>query len=95
MSFGKSGRAGLPGRGRRAYDGCPTGEEGREMEAYRLPQRVEQRLEADARRTGRSFTAVARQAVLEGIQALEDRYRVRSLMRARALPEPEGASSRH
>lgn len=51
------------------------------MEPYRLPRSIEERLKARARRTGRSITAVAREAVLDGIEALEDYYLAVALAR--------------
>jgi len=44
------------------------------MLAIRLPQSIEKRLERLARRTGRTKTYYAREAILEHIQDLEDLY---------------------
>jgi len=44
------------------------------MLAIRLPQSIEKRLEKLARRTGRTKTYYAREAILEHIEDLEDLY---------------------
>lgn len=44
------------------------------MLAIRLPEDVEQRLDDLARRTGRSKTFYAREAILEHLEDLEDLY---------------------
>ena len=44
------------------------------MLAIRLPAEVEQRLDELARKTGRSKTFYARQAILEHLEDLEDLY---------------------
>ena len=44
------------------------------MLAIRLPQSIERRLEKLARRTGRTKTYYAREAILEHIEDLEDLY---------------------
>jgi RHH-type rel operon transcriptional repressor/antitoxin RelB len=44
------------------------------MLAIRLPEEVEKRLERLARRTGRTKTYYARQAILEHLEDLEDVY---------------------
>jgi RHH-type transcriptional regulator, rel operon repressor / antitoxin RelB len=44
------------------------------MLAIRLPEDVEARLDAPAKRTGRSKTFYARQAILEYLDDLEDLY---------------------
>ena len=44
------------------------------MLAIRLPQSVERRLERLARRTGRTKTFYAREAILEHLEELEDLY---------------------
>jgi RHH-type rel operon transcriptional repressor/antitoxin RelB len=44
------------------------------MLAIRLPQSVEKRLERLAKRTGRTKTFYARQAILEHLEDLEDLY---------------------
>ena len=44
------------------------------MLAIRLPDTIEQRLDALARETGRTKTTLAREAILEYIDDLEDYY---------------------
>jgi RHH-type transcriptional regulator, rel operon repressor / antitoxin RelB len=44
------------------------------MLAIRLPQAIEKRLEKLARRTGRTKTYYAREAILEHLEDLEDLY---------------------
>jgi RHH-type transcriptional regulator, rel operon repressor / antitoxin RelB len=44
------------------------------MLAIRLPQSIEQRLEKLARRTGRTKTFYAREAILQHLEELEDVY---------------------
>jgi RHH-type transcriptional regulator, rel operon repressor / antitoxin RelB len=44
------------------------------MLAIRLPQSIEKRLEKLARRTGRTKTFYVREAILEHLESLEDRY---------------------
>jgi len=44
------------------------------MLAIRLPEEIEQRLNALANETGRTKTALAREAILEFIDDLEDYY---------------------
>jgi RHH-type rel operon transcriptional repressor/antitoxin RelB len=44
------------------------------MLALRLPEDIEARLEALAKRTGRTKSFYAREAILEHLQDLEDRY---------------------
>lgn len=44
------------------------------MLAIRLPEAIEQRLASLARETGRTKTSLARQAILEHIDDLEDLY---------------------
>jgi len=44
------------------------------MLAIRLPQNIEKRLEKLARRTGRTKTFYAREAILEHLDDLEDLY---------------------
>lgn len=44
------------------------------MLAVRLPQSIEKRLEALARRTGRTKTYYVREAILEHLDDLEDMY---------------------
>jgi len=54
------------------------------MLAIRLPQSIEKRLEALARRTGRTKTYYVREAILEYLDDLEDLYLAeRSLERIR------------
>jgi RHH-type rel operon transcriptional repressor/antitoxin RelB len=50
------------------------GEEVVRMLALRLPAEIEERLEQLARRTGRSKSFYAREAILEHLEELEDRY---------------------
>jgi RHH-type rel operon transcriptional repressor/antitoxin RelB len=45
------------------------------MLAIRLPEEIEKRLDALAKRTGRTKTFYARQAILEQLDDLEDYYR--------------------
>lgn len=47
---------------------------GANMLAIRLPQSIERRLEKLARRTGRTKTFYAREAILEHLEDLEDLY---------------------
>ena len=44
------------------------------MLAIRLPEDIEKRLEALARKTGRSKTFYAKEAILEHLQDIEDYY---------------------
>lgn len=44
------------------------------MLALRLPEDIESRLEALAQRTGRTKSFYAREAILEHLEDLEDRY---------------------
>lgn len=44
------------------------------MLAIRLPQSIEKRLEKLARRTGRTKTFYVREAILEHLEEIEDRY---------------------
>lgn len=65
------------------------------MLAIRLPEEIEKRLEALAKRTGRTKTYYARQAILEHLNDLEDLYlaekRLASLRagRTRSVPLSE------
>ncbi len=59
------------------------------MLALRLPPEIEDRLEALAKRTGRSKSFYARQAILEHLDDLEDIYLAESRMKQLA----EGRSS--
>jgi RHH-type rel operon transcriptional repressor/antitoxin RelB len=60
------------------------------MLAIRLPPEVEARLAALAKKTGRSKTHYAREAILEYLQDLEDFYlaekRMKSYSEAKAIP---------
>ncbi len=59
------------------------------MLAIRLPQSIEKRLEALARRTGRTKTYYVREAILEHLEDLEDMYLAeRALERLRNDEEP-------
>lgn len=51
------------------------------MLAIRLPEEIEARLEALAKKTGRTKTYYARQAILEYLDDLEDYYLASSRMR--------------
>ena len=65
------------------------------MLAIRLPEDVENRLEALARKTGRSKTFYAREAILEHLDDLEDLYLAEQQMvelragRLKAIPLEE------
>ncbi|MGH9403684.1 MAG: type II toxin-antitoxin system RelB family antitoxin [Terriglobia bacterium] len=50
------------------------------MLAIRLPQSIEKRLEKLARRTGRTKTYYAREAILQHLEDLEDRYLAESAL---------------
>ncbi|MGA8872673.1 MAG: DUF6290 family protein [Candidatus Acidiferrales bacterium] len=70
------------------------------MLAIRLPQSVEKRLEKLARRTGRTKTYYAREAILEHLEDLEDLYLAEgALERIRSGEEKtiplKGALKRH
>jgi RHH-type transcriptional regulator, rel operon repressor / antitoxin RelB len=55
------------------------------MLAIRLPQSIEKRLDRLARRSGRTKTYYARQAILQHLEDLEDAYEAeRILQRVRA-----------
>lgn len=60
------------------------------MLAIRLPRKIETRLSALARKTGRTKTYYAREAILEHLEDLEDYYlaeeRLRGFSEARAIP---------
>lgn len=59
------------------------------MLAIRLPRSIEKRLERLARRTGRTKTYYAREAILEHIEDLEDLYLAEgALERIRRGEEP-------
>jgi RHH-type transcriptional regulator, rel operon repressor / antitoxin RelB len=68
--------------------------------AIRLPQSIEKRLETLARRAGRTKTYYVREAILQHLEDLEDRYLAeRALERIRNDEEPtiplEDAIKRH
>lgn len=50
------------------------------MLAIRLPEEIEARLNNLAKRTGRSKTFYAREAILEHLEDLEDRYLAESVL---------------
>ena len=56
------------------------------MLAIRLPEEVERRLEKLAKRTGRTKTYYARQAILEHLDDLEDLYLAEHPNIARSTP---------
>jgi RHH-type rel operon transcriptional repressor/antitoxin RelB len=60
------------------------------MLAIRLPREIEERLEELARKTGRSKSHYAREAIVEYLEDLEDFYlaeeRVKRLRDARSIP---------
>jgi RHH-type rel operon transcriptional repressor/antitoxin RelB len=51
------------------------------MLAIRLPEEIEARLDSLAKRTGRSKTFYAREAILEHLENLEDLYLAEQVMR--------------
>ena len=61
------------------------------MLAIRLPETIEERLNALASETGRSKTALAREAILEYIDDLEDYYlaEARARRNRRSIPLDE------
>lgn len=63
------------------------------MLAIRLPPKIEKRLSALARKTGRTKTYYAREAIIERIQDLEDYYLAEERMKdydpAKAIPIEE------
>ena len=61
------------------------------MLAIRLPESIEERLNALAAETGRTKTALAREAILEYIDALEDYYlaEARARRNRKAVPLDE------
>ena len=63
------------------------------MEPYRLPESIQQRLQARARKTGRSLTEVTRQAVLDEIEAIEEYYHAVSLVRRQCRQGTRGRQS--
>ena len=56
------------------------------MQHHRLPPSIEERLKFRAQRTGRSIGEVAREAVLDEIDAIEDYYFARALLRQQDQP---------
>ena len=65
------------------------------MLAIRLPQSIEDRLERLAKKTGRTKTFYAREAILRHIEDLEDVYEAeRTLERVRAGKETDLQSRR-
>ena len=63
------------------------------MLAIRLPPKIEKRLSALAKKTGRTKTYYAREAIIERIQDLEDYYLAEERMKdydpAKAIPIEE------
>ncbi|MCK4827956.1 ribbon-helix-helix protein, CopG family [bacterium] len=63
------------------------------MLAIRLPAEIERRLEELAKKTGRTKSYYARQAILEYLEDLEDYYlaeeRLKSFREAKAIPLEE------
>jgi RHH-type rel operon transcriptional repressor/antitoxin RelB len=61
------------------------------MLAIRLPDDIEQRLDALARETGRTKTALAREAILEYMDDLEDFYlaEARARKNRKTIPREE------
>lgn len=57
------------------------------MLAVRLPKELEERLEYMAKKTGRSKSLFAREAIIENIEALEDYYLLKS-----ALAQSDGTT---
>ena len=51
------------------------------MLVIRLPEEIEARLDSLAKRTGRSKTFYAREAILEHLESLEDLYLAEQVMR--------------
>ena len=51
------------------------------MLAIRLPQSIEKRLTRLARRTGRTKTFYAREAILQHLEDLEDRYAAERILK--------------
>lgn len=62
------------------------------MLAIRLPQDIENRLEALARRTGRTKTYYAREAILEHLEDLEDLYLAETRLQALRQGEEQAVS---
>ena len=58
------------------------------MLTVRLPEPIEQRLAALARKTGRTKTTLAREAILEYIEDLEDFYLAEARARKNRKPIP-------
>ncbi|KAF0115766.1 MAG: RelB/StbD replicon stabilization protein (antitoxin to RelE/StbE) [Hyphomonadaceae bacterium] len=57
------------------------------MLAVRLPKELEERLEYMAKKTGRTKSLFAREAIIENIEALEDYYLLKT-----ALAESDGTT---
>jgi RHH-type rel operon transcriptional repressor/antitoxin RelB len=55
----------------------------REMLALRLPEEIESRLEALARKTGRTKSYYAREAILRHLEDLEDAHLARQRLKRR------------
>lgn len=62
------------------------------MLSVRLPEELEQRLEALAKATGRSKTYYVREALIEKIEYLEDLYLAESVMERLASGEEKTTS---
>jgi len=62
------------------------------MLSVRLPEELEQRLEALAKATGRSKTYYVREALIEKIENLEDLYLAESVMERLASGEEKTTS---
>ena len=62
------------------------------MLAIRLPQDIENRLEALARQTGRTKTFYAREAIVEHLEDLEDLYLAESRLQALRHEEEQAVS---
>ncbi len=62
------------------------------MLAIRLPQDIENRLEALAQRTGRTKTFYAREAIVEHLDDLEDLYLAESRLQALRRGEEQTVS---
>ena len=67
--------------------------QGGKMLAIRLPAEIEKRLEALAKKTGRTKSYYVRQAILEYLEDLEDYYlaeeRLKSFREAKTIPLEE------
>lgn len=62
------------------------------MLAIRLPQDIENRLEALAQHTGRTKTFYAREAIVEHLEDLEDLYLAESRLQALRRQEEQAVS---